>query len=145
MYDFPFGLSTGLVGFVASGTPISRIATFLPPSNFPVQYRGRGSDGRTDTFSQVDLNLMQEFKLGGAKRLQVMANVLNLLDQQATVNRFSAELEANGVSIDEDLFYRGIDTQALIASQHLVRDPRFLKDSEFQSPREIRLGVRLMF
>jgi hypothetical protein len=145
VYDFPFGLSTGLVGFVASGTPISRIATFLPPNNFPVQYLGRGSDGRTDTLSQVDLNLVQEFKLGGAKRLQVMANVLNLLDQQASVNKSSAELEADGVSIDENVFYRGIDTQALIASQHLVRDPRFLKDSAFQSPREIRLGVRLVF
>jgi hypothetical protein len=145
VYDFPFGLSTGLVGFVASGTPISRIATFLPPNNFPIQYLGRNSDGRTDTLSQVDLNLVQEFKLGGAKRLQVMANVLNLLDQQASVNRFSAELEANGVSVDENLFYRGIDTRALIASQGLVRDPRFLKDSQFQSPREIRLGVRLTF
>jgi hypothetical protein len=145
VYDFPFGLSTGLVGFVASGTPISRLATFLPPNNFPIQYLGRGSDGRTDTFSQLDLNLMQELKLGGNKRLQVMANVLNLLDQQASVNQFSAELEANGVSIDEDSFYRGIDTQALIASQRLVRDPRFLKDSQFQSPREIRLGMRLIF
>jgi hypothetical protein len=145
VYDLNFGLSAGLVGFVASGTPTSREAPFLPASNYPVQYLGRNSDGRTDTLSQVDLNLIQEVKLGGNKRLQVMANVMNLFNQQAATNRFRSEIESGGIVIDEDRFYRGVDTQALIAQQKLVRDVRFLKDSEFQAPREIRLGLRLVF
>jgi hypothetical protein len=39
----------------------------------------------------------------------------------------------------------GIDTQAIIAEQRLVRDARFLMDSAYQPPRSIRLGIKLGF
>ena len=65
IYETGFGLSAGLNAYVASGSPITREAAFIPPNNFPVQYLGRGSDGRTPTLSTFDLNLMQDIKLGG--------------------------------------------------------------------------------
>jgi hypothetical protein len=49
------------------------------------------------------------------------------------------------IAIDESKFYGGVDTQALIADQRLVRDPRFMMDSEFQAPRTIRLGLKFGF
>jgi hypothetical protein len=49
------------------------------------------------------------------------------------------------VQVAETQFYQGIDAQALIAQQKLVRDARFLMDSGYQAPRSIRLGVRLGF
>ncbi len=55
IYQFNFGTAVGLNEFVASGTPVSREIGILPTSNFPVNYLGRGSDGRTDVFSQTDL------------------------------------------------------------------------------------------
>jgi hypothetical protein len=119
-----------------------------------VQYLGRGSDGRTPTYSQVDLYLQQSFKLGKTKTLQFSVNVLNLLNQETAIARFQTETEASdtgnaaiaGISVSENAFYRGgVNTAALMAAQSVPRDPRFLKDSEFQEPREIRLGLRFTF
>jgi hypothetical protein len=146
IYDLPFGTSVGLNGYLASGTPVTRVVAFLPPGSYPVQYLGRGSDGRTPTLSQLDLLLQHEFRLGGRKRLQVLANVLNVFNQQAVVTRYPFQLEPGAaVDVTEEEFFRGIDTQALIREQGLVGDPRFLMASELQAPREIRLGVRFLF
>ena len=147
IYETGFGLSAGINGYVASGVPVTREAAFIPPNNFPVQYLGRGSDGRTPTMSQFDLNLIQNIKLGGDRSLQLMANVLNLLDSDTATSRFPTETSAAagvGVSITEEQFFHGFDGRALVAAAG-PRDPRFLQDSQFQSPREIRLGVRLIF
>ncbi len=54
---------------------MTREVRFIPPSNYPVLYLGRLSDGRTPTFSQTDLFLQHEFKLGGDKRISVSLNV----------------------------------------------------------------------
>jgi hypothetical protein len=146
IYDFAFGTTVGVNGYVASGTPISRAARFIPPNNFPVRYLGRGGDGRTPTFSQLDLRIQQEFRLGGRSRLQLVANVLNVLNQQTAVNRYPWQLEPGaGVSVTPEQFFRGVDSQALIAEQGLHEDPRFLMDSEFQLPRELRVGIRFLF
>lgn len=75
-----------------------------------------------------------------------MANVLNVLGAGAATAKYGTELEAGGaIDVSEVEFYRGVDAEALIVEQGLVRDVRFLKDSEFQAPREVRLGVRFTF
>jgi hypothetical protein len=150
IYEMPFGLSAGINAYVASGTPITREAAFIPPNNFPVQYLGRGSDGRTPTLSTFDLNLMQDIKLGGDKRLQLMANVLNLLDSDTETSVFPTETAASrgaSVSITEEQFFRGFDGRSLVAAANGPQgaDPRFLQPAQFQNPREIRLGVRFIF
>ena len=76
-----------------------------------------------------------------------MANVLNLLDSDTATSRFPTETSlsaATTVNITEDQFFRGFDGEALVAAAG-PRDPRFLQDSQFQPPREIRLGVRFIF
>jgi outer membrane receptor protein involved in Fe transport len=150
IYEAPFGLSAGINAYVASGTPITREAAFIPPSNYPVQYLGRGSDGRTPTLSTFDLNLIQDIKLGNDRRVQLMANVLNIFDSQTATSRFPTETAASrgaSVAITEDQFFRGFDGRALVAAANGAQgpDPRFLQDSQFQAPREIRLGVRFIF
>lgn len=146
VHEFHFGTSLGLGGYLASGTPITRVAAFLPPWNAPVMYQGRGSDGRTPAFSQLDLQLQHRIDLGGGKALQLLVNLLNVFDQRTVVNRVPDQLErGQSVVLTEDAFFAGIDTGALIAEQELVQDPRFLRDGEFQLPREVRLGVRLVF
>jgi hypothetical protein len=147
IYEMPFGLSAGLNAYVASGTPVTRDAAFVAGHGYTVQYLGRGSDGRTPTLSSLDLNLTQDIKLGGDRRLQLMANVLNLLDSQTATSRFPSETSiaaATTVNITEEQFFRGFDGQALVAAAG-ARDPRFLQDSQWQAPREIRLGVRFIF
>jgi hypothetical protein len=147
IYQFNFGLTAGVNAYVSSGVPVTREAAFIPPNNFPVQYLGRGSDGRTPTLSTIDLNLTQDIKVGGNKRVQLMANVLNLLDSQTATSRFPTETAAAqgvGVAITEEQFFHGFNGEALVAAAG-PRDPRFLQDSQWQPPREIRLGVRFIF
>ena len=43
------------------------------------------------------------------------------------------------------VFFRGFDTQQVIASQGLRRNPLFLMDNAFQPPREARLSVKFLF
>jgi hypothetical protein len=146
IYQFWKGTSLGLNQWVSSGLPVTRELGIYPTSNLPVQYLGRGSDGRTDVYSQTDLLLQHEFALGGARRLQVSFNVLNLFDQEAAVSKFSTYQAVNGVVPDEVLFYNGQQTlQSLISEQGVVQDPRFLMNNAFQLPIQARFGVRLSF
>jgi hypothetical protein len=147
IYQMKFGLSAGINAYVASGTPVTREAAFVAGHGYTVQYLGRGSDGRTPALSSFDLNLVQDIKLGGDRRLQLMANVLNILDSDKATSRFPTETSlalSTTVDISEDQFFRGFNGEALVAAAG-PRDPRFLQDSQFQNPREIRLGVRLIF
>jgi hypothetical protein len=146
IYLFPFGTSIGLDQFVSSGLPVTREIGIFPTSNYPVQYMGRGSDGRTPTFSQTNLLLAHEFRFMGNRGLQLSLNVLNLFDQKTAVSRFSTYQKANGVVPDEALFYSGAQTLAsLINSQGVIPDPRFLMDNGFQLPLQARIGVKFLF
>lgn len=147
IYQAPFGLTAGVNASVASGSPVTREAAFVAGHGYTVQYLGRGSDGRTPTLSNFSLNLTQDIKIGGDRKLQLMANILNIFDSQTATSRFPTEtFGARGVEVDisEDQFFRGFNGEALVAAAG-PRDPRFLQDSQFQEPREIRLGLRLIF
>ena len=146
LFDFAFGTSVGVNWFGASGIPRTREAAFIPGNAFPVMYLGRNSDGRLPFFSQLDLYAQQEFRLGSKVRLTLSANVINLLNQDTATNYFQTELfTGQAVTVAETDFYNGINTQALIAQQRLVRDARFLMDSGYQAPLSLRLGVKLGF
>jgi hypothetical protein len=147
IYTLPFGTSVGVNQYVSSGIPVTREAAVIPPNFFPVQYLGRGSDGRTDVFSQTDLYIQHEFKLPADKRLQVSFNVLNLFDQEAATSKFITENASGvGLSFSEPDFYAGrLDLRQLFTTQNVPRDPRFLKNSAFQYPIAARLGVRFIF
>jgi hypothetical protein len=141
-----FGTSVGLSWFGASGTPRTRQAAFIPGVGVPVMYKGRKSDGRLPFLSQLDLYLQHELRLPHHLRLTMSMNAINLLNQDTATNYYPNELfEGQAIVIDEAAFFAGFDTQALIADQRLVRDPRFLIDSGYQSPRNLRLEIRLGF
>jgi hypothetical protein len=146
IYQFGFGTSLGVNQYAASGLPVSRELGIYPGNNLPVQYLGRGSDGRTPTFSQTDFLIQHEFKLAGARAVQVSFNVLNLFNQDTAIAKYSTYHKTNGVIPDEVLFYQGQQTlEQLITSQNVVRDPRFLMDNGFQTPLQARFGVKLIF
>ncbi len=146
IYLFGFGTSVGLNQYVASGLPVSREIGILPPNNYPVNYLGRGSDGRTPMFSQTDLFVQHSFKMPGSRSLQVSLNVLNLLNQDTAVSKYSTYHKTNGVNIDEALFYQGRQTIAgQITALNPVKDPRFLMDDRFQVPILARFGVKFLF
>lgn len=145
LYDFPFGTSVGVNQYVASGVPVTREAAFIQGNNFPVMYLGRNSDGRTPVFSQTDLYLQHEIRMGD-RRVQLSVNVLNLFDQDTVTNKWRTQLAPlRALDVTEVDFYRGINAASLIAAQGIPNDPRFLLASEFQSPLVARFGVKFLF
>jgi hypothetical protein len=146
IYMLPFGTSLGLNEYVASGLPVTRELSILPPNNYPVQYLGRLSDGRTDVFSQTDLYLQHEFKMAGTRRLQVHLNVQNLFNQRAGVSKHSTYQQFNGIDFDETAFYRGqLNFDQLAVAQGVTKDPRFLMVNSYQAPIFARIGVKFLF
>jgi hypothetical protein len=145
IYQFGFGTSIGLNQYIASGLPVTREIGIYPPNNLPVQYLGRGSDGRTPVYSQTDLLVQHDLRLGD-RSVQLYLNVLNLFNQDTAIGRFSTLHYPNGVTPDEDAFYAGTERLAdLIVSQGVVQDPRFLRDNAFQAPIQARIGVKFRF
>jgi hypothetical protein len=154
IYVAPFGTTIGLFEGLASGIPISTEAAFVPPNNYPVQFAGRGDAGRTPWLSQTDINLAQSIPMGPVT-MTLSVNVLNLFDQHIATSKFPRLLQAGkgiclatpcqDVPASLTAFYKGFDTQALIAQQGLLRDPRYLMASEFQQPRTVRFGARFAF
>lgn len=142
-YVLPSRTTIGAVFRTASGIPITRQANMQ--SSLPVFYNGRGSDGRTDWLSVTDLSLIQDVRLGGRFSGQFVLNVLNLFDQSQTTDKFRVQTRAN-VPIDRlETFFAGFDTEQRITANNILRDPRFLQDSVWQAPREVRFGFKLMF
>lgn len=146
LYDFKFGTTVGWNQYIQSGVPVTREAAFIVGNYFPVMYKGRLSDGRTPVWLQSDFYAQHEFALRGHTRLQINFNVLNLFDQKIATERFRTRLFSGyAVPVDEVTFYRGVDTEPIIAAARIPGDPRFLKDSGFQAPRELRFAVKFTF
>jgi hypothetical protein len=146
LYLFPFGTSIGANFYASSGIPVTREISVIPPNNFPMQYLGRGSDGRMPVYSQTDINIQHEFRLAGSRRLQFSLNVLNLFNQKTATNRSIGYQDSNGVLFDEASFYaNGVNMEQLIKEQHIVQNPLFMKDSGFQGQLTARFGVKFLF
>jgi hypothetical protein len=145
IYQFPFGTSFSVNQYLASGLPVSREIGIFPGSNYPVQYLGRNSDGRTDTYSQTDIYLQHELRFG-QQRLQFSFNVFNLFNQDAAISKFSTYQRTTSLAIDEQAFYLGqLDFNQLIQQQAIEQDPRFLQNNGFQAPIAARFGVKFLF
>jgi len=146
IYQFDFGTSFGVNQYVASGLPVSREIGIYPGNNLPVNYLGRGSDGRTPVYSQTDLQVQHTFSINSGRSLQVSFNVLNLFDQDTTVGRYSTYQQGNNsVTPDEHAFYAGTQTLASLIPTQAVKDPRFLMDQFFQNPLQARFGIKFLF
>jgi outer membrane receptor protein involved in Fe transport len=146
IYVFPFGTSIGFNEFVASGLPVTREMAVLPTSNYPVQYLGRLSDGRTDMYSQSDLYVQHELKLAGARRVQVSLQVQNLFNQGAGISKFSTYQKNDGITFDQAAFYAGrLNFDQLAQAQGVAKDPRFLQFNGYQAALQARFGVKFLF
>ena len=145
IYQFPIGTTFSVNQYMASGLPVSREIAIIPPNNYPLNYLGRNSDGRTDVYSQTDLYLQHEIRLGD-QRLQFSFNVFNVFNQEAAVSKFSTYQRVSGLTVDEAALYRGeLDFAQMITQQGIEQDPRFLQNNGFQAPIAARFGVRFLF
>ena len=75
---------------------------------------------------------------------QFVLNVLNLFDQtrRPTVPRRDPREPSDRYPRK---LLRGLRYPTAITTNNILRDPRFLQDSVWQTPREVRIGFKLMF
>jgi hypothetical protein len=147
IYMLPFGTTFGINGYVASGVPKTREMQTVAASGYPLFYQGRGSDGRMPTYSQADLMVSHDFKLSGAKKIQISLNVLNLFNQSTATNYYSLWSASGGyVTFSESDFYaHKLNFDTLAAQQKVAKDPRFMMDSGYQTPIQARIGLKFLF
>jgi hypothetical protein len=126
-YHWRSRLVTGFNLSWANGTPISKLG-------FDVDYGGRerfveprGTAGRTPTISYLDLHLAYPFHLSEFT-LQLIIDAFNIFDQQ-------------GVTAVDDLYTFSRDPQT--DQEERLRNPFWLEPIAYQSPRRVRLGLKL--
>jgi hypothetical protein len=150
-YTAPFGTTLGLNQYVGSGTPQSTEVNVYP--TLPFFPFGRGDMGRSDMLTQTDLTLQHEIKLGGRYGLQLMVNVLNAFDQQASLYKWNRLLRADlpqSTGLTQFTFFdHPFNFNQLLATNaaavNPLRDPRYGQDFIFQDPRLVRVGARIRF
>ena len=123
---------------------MTREAAAISPSNFPIQYLGRLSDGRTPTISQTDFTVSHSFRFG-ARSFVVGFDIINLFDQETAINKNMTQLQSGTVEFSEEDFYAGNANFAAKAAVAGVQNPMFLQVSDFQPPRVIRFSARFSF
>jgi hypothetical protein len=130
-YDFDMGLNLGAGLVVSQGTPLTALAAnpvYDNAGEIPTTPRGAGFttvDGfktRTPVLSTVDFHAGYPLKLGGDRRLVLMADVFNLFNRQ-TVTAYDNFTQS---SFD-------------------VSNPDFGKIIAYQLPIEVRFGARFQF
>lgn len=141
-----------------SGTPQT---TFVDIFGIFIPKTGRGDLGRTETFTQTDLNLTHRYRFGNDGRFTMAFdfNVLNvfnennvlLLDTSESSGYYlldSSEVADNFVDAVNILTSRGVINEL---NTSVAADPGFnISQSfglprSFQSPRSIRFGFRFLF
>jgi outer membrane receptor protein involved in Fe transport len=155
VYDFKWGTTVGANWFIQSGIPQSTAFRF---SGFPVFPFGRNDLGRSPVLSQLDLSVIQEFKLPGHSRLQLQANVDNLFDQDTWTNYFlaitqgpSTHRDSLSVANPPALSLYGATgaydlNQRVAAYTGTMRvNPFYTTPNVFQGRREMRLQARITF
>lgn len=135
----PGGLSAGLNQYAGSGTPITTRVSRQGVYFFPY---GRGDLGRTPTLTQTDLRLAWTRPLAilSASEIEVSATVLNLFDEDTPL-AYGENLLRDDLRLTDAELRAGFDLPHLIATQNPARDPRYRQPSQFQAPREVRVGV----
>lgn len=153
--------STEFSGFqtITSGTP-QTTTIFGASTVTPQIFLGRGDLGRSPTYSQTDFNITHRYKFGdeGKYTMALDLNFLNLFDQAtvtgiySTMNPSSAPVNAAALGLTQVQYANGLTggtllaaINARIASQPDRSDVRYKQPFLYQTPRNVRFGVRFLF
>lgn len=146
---------------VQSGTPQTTFVTAFEGITIPLTRRG--DLGRTQTFTQTDLNFTHKYRFGRDNRftLAVDFNVLNVLNESNIIGYNTqydglnwdfefTDVSPNIVTAINTLTSRGVidrinATQGTILSNPSHFNAGFYYPTAFQAPRTIRFGFRLIF
>lgn len=148
---------------ITSGTPETTFVNFITIAQTILNKRG--DLGRTPTYTQTDFGITHRYRFGRDNRFTLAAdlNFLNLFDQKTVTRRFNL-LSGPGISISgpnlgfpdnaaavTNAFTSGallgpINTYLNGTPTALNRkDARFGQPDQYQGPRNVRFGFRLLF
>ena len=142
LYALPWGTFVGLNQQISSGTPSSTEYDVAP--GLPFFPFGRGDLGRTDTFTQTDLNLAHTFTFGADYGFELSLNVTNVFDEENII-------AVNNGGVDQSLplsdaeFFAGFNADQVIATEGIPRNDLFNMPNRFQGRRRVRLGAKFTF
>jgi hypothetical protein len=152
-YTMPFGTQIGGFFYGGSGTPISTYVNTLNQTQVFVE--GRGDMGRTPMLTRTDLLVSHEFAVGGAQKLRVDFQVLNVFNQKTTrhifnnLNRGAGVARASSaINLASTNLQNGYDYDALIrASSEGVNayDPRYGMEDLFSEGAQGQILVKFLF
>lgn len=135
-YSFKGGTSLNIGGgmHLETGVPISELwahPAYLNAGEIPVG--GRGSLGRSDTYTRVDLHVDYPFKISGKSKLTLSADVFNLFNSQS-VREPDNLYESTAGQLNPDFSQPGFAPGF---------GPRALRS--YYAPLSMRFGVKLDF
>jgi hypothetical protein len=139
----------GLNQTAFSGTPFTTQVIYISAPTFP---NGRGDLGRSPWFIQTDLTVKHTIRMGERFTLIPEANIINLFNRAAATN-VSNGINRSGALTENTLplskFFSGYSIDTLVNPSNptpgIFYNPIFNRPTSYQDPREIRLGLRLMF
>ena len=137
-YTFDFGLTVGIVANAMSGTPVSReLECEADDGYYP---DGRFTDGRMPFLLFSDAYVEYNLKVTNNYRIQLNLNISNVFDTK-TAQKKSPFINTNVLVIGDEKRLAGWDLNDF----EWTPDPRFLKEMDFFSPLEARIGVKFIF
>jgi hypothetical protein len=147
--EFKWGTELGAFFRLTSGTPMTTQVNTM--NGIPMYVEGRGDMGRTPVFSQTDLMVAHEFKVGAGetKKLRFEFNITNLFNQKQnvyTMDRYNQEELVDDVGLDlsgVDLT-KGFDWKSMVASAGGL-DPRYGRIAAFNPGLQGRFLVKFIF
>jgi hypothetical protein len=154
-YSFPWGTQLGGFFLAESGTPVSTKVETV--NQIPVIVNSRGDLGRTPVFTQTDLVVAHEVKLGEVKRLRFEFNAINVFNQKTSrhvfdqLNRGAGTANGDWAFIDlHDVnLFQGYDYASMLKAIEATGvnpyDPRFGKGDLFNPGFQGRIGVKFIF
>lgn len=135
--------------FVYSGTPLTTEANVI--STTPAAPYGRGDLGRTPIFTNLDLNVMHDFKPFSANedmKFRFELTIFNALNTATVTNNNVTLLHENDGTLPfahEADFFKGFNTRAIMTREDIRINPYYGWASSFQSPRSLRLQLSFIF
>jgi hypothetical protein len=149
--QFSFGTDIGVYFRVMSGTPVTTQVVTI--NDIPFYVEGRGNFGRTPVFSQTDLLLAHEIKVGENQKVRFEFNMANLFNQKIGTfifDRYNREEHSDSAGIDlsgTDLS-KGFDWKAYVLATpdgENALDPRYGQEAVFNAGFAGRFMVKFIF
>ncbi len=99
--------------------------------------------------TQVGLQVSQNFKLGGNRRIIVEADIINLLDSDTVTDYYSTSKYRDGVHPPDSVFFDAPWTPESVMAMYptlaIPSEAFYLTPNVFQNRREARVMVKFSF